>query len=266
VEILDRPELFIDRRRAQVNDTAAEPETIRTLGCRAQLRFGDGAGGRMTHNSILRLGECFVLDRGSVLVSGPMCACTRSMRACGGNTNYILEAFENGDTAVTSLEGVLDVQFLEDGRSTPRPAVTVESGQRLRQYQALEMTTVIDLTPEDYRGILEGPFFTGFQQRLPDQDALEDYLRENVPGVSLPEETAEPIIRQPPLNLGPILVPTLLDLFQRRPHSSPDIRDSPSTDPPPPSTHRMDIPGLQQLNPPSRPRLYHPPLQQPGPR
>jgi len=52
------------------------------------------------------------------------------------------------------------------------------------------MTTVTDLTPTDYRGLLEGPLFRGFSERLTDQGALEDHLAEKVPGVSLPKPEA----------------------------------------------------------------------------
>lgn len=201
MEILDRPELYIERRKAQVKDVATEPESVRTQQCRAQLLFAGGAAGRMTSNTVLRLGgTCFQLERGTVLVSGPEGGCTRSVRLSFRGTNYILEALENGDTAVTSLEGPLEVEFLEEGLA--KPPVALASGQRLRLYRALGLTTVIDLTPEDYQGIFEGPLFRGFQQRLPDQDALEDYLKANVPGVSLPEPEQPRAVEKPGLPFG----------------------------------------------------------------
>lgn len=193
VEILERPELFIERRQAHVKDVATEPETLTTQQCRAQLLVAGGATARMTRNTLLRLGgQCLLLDRGSVLISGPESGCTRSVRLSPRGTNYILEVLDNGDTAVTSLEGTLQVELLEDGRPTSKPPVTLSSGQRLRLYEALGLTTVIDLTPADYRGIFEGPLFRGFRERLADQSLLETHLQTNVPGVSLPAPEPEP--------------------------------------------------------------------------
>lgn len=134
-EILDRPELFIDRRKAKVKDVAQQPESLKTLQCRAQLAFANGAGGRMIKGSTIRLGECLFISQGSVLVSGPMCACSRSVKVCSKNTNYILEAMEDGDAAVTSLEGTLEVQPLDPDLSASKPATVVNSGQRWRFYQ-----------------------------------------------------------------------------------------------------------------------------------
>jgi hypothetical protein len=212
-EILDRQELFIDRRRAKVKDTAQQPESLKTLQCRAQLTFADGAGGRMIKGSTIRLGDCLFISQGSVLISGPMCACSRSVKVCSTNTNYILEAMDDGDAAVTSLEGTLDVQLLDSDLSSSRPATVVNSGQRLRFYQGQGFTTLIDLTPDDYAGIIEGPFFRGFRERLPSQGALEDYLQAHVPGVGLPEPEPQGSVNQSGSPL--ILAPLLFDFLPR---------------------------------------------------
>ncbi|MFM7285848.1 MAG: hypothetical protein ACKO02_03320 [Cyanobium sp.] len=206
-EILDRPELFIDRRKAKVKDVAQQPESLKTLQCRAQLAFANGAGGRMIKGSTIRLGECLFISQGSVLVSGPMCACSRSVKVCSKNTNYILEAMEDGDAAVTSLEGTLEVQPLDPDLSASKPATVVNSGQRWRFYQGPGFTTVVDLTPEDYQHIIEGPHFSGFRERLPSQGALKDYLQAHVPGVTLPEPEPD---RSSNSSVNPSVNPMLL--------------------------------------------------------
>ena len=199
-EILDRPELFIEARQARVQDVAAQPERISTRNSRAQLLFSSGAAGRLTRHSQLRLGTgCFLLEQGQVLVSGRQSACTRSLRLSVRGTNYILEHYDNGDAAVVSLQGVLAVELLEGDAATP---LLVASGQRLRLLRRLGMTTLIALTPADYRAILEGPFFQGFQQRLPDQGALEDYLAASVPGVSLPRPAPPRATSTPGFSFG----------------------------------------------------------------
>ena len=213
LQIVGRQELFIDRRRAKEKDTAQQPESLKTLQCTAQLTFTSGSGGRMLKGSTLRLGDCLFISQGSVLVSGPMCACSGSIKVCSKNTNYILEALANGDAAATSLEGSLDVQFLESNLSTPRPAMVVNSGQRLRLYQEQGFTTVVDLTPDDYRQIFERPLFRGFRERLPSQGALEDYLQAHVPGVTIPEPEPVPAAKQS--NSPLFLLPLLLDFTPR---------------------------------------------------
>jgi hypothetical protein len=211
-EILDRPELFIDRRRAKVKDVAQQPESLKTLQCRAQLAFANGTGGRMIKGSTIRLGECLFISQGSVLVSGPMCACSRSVKVCSKNTNYILEALENGDAAVTSLEGTLEVLPLDPDLSASRPPIVVNSGQRWRFYQGPGFTTVVDVTPEDYQRIIEGPHFRGFRERLPSQGALEDYLQAHVPSVTLPKPEPE---RNSKTSASPLLlVPMFIDLMR----------------------------------------------------
>ena len=210
-EILDRPELFIDRRRAKVKDVAKQPESLKTLQSRAQLAFTNGAGGRMIKGSTIRLGECLFISQGSVLVSGPMCACSRSVKVCSKNTNYIFEAMEDGDAAVTSLEGTLEVQPLSPDLSASKPATVVNSGQRWRFYQQPGFTSIVDLTPEDYQRIIEGPHFRGFRERLPSQGALEDYLQTHVPGVTLPKAEPERSSNQSANPL--ILLPLLIDFM-----------------------------------------------------
>jgi hypothetical protein len=198
-QILDRPELFIDQRQARVKDVADEPQWLSTRNSRAQLLFSSGAAGRMARQSVLQLGSrCFLLEQGQVLVSGKQSACTRSLRLSVRGTNYILESFDNGDAAVTSLQGDLQVETLKDGEPIHASPQLLSSGQRLRLMLAAGLTTVINLTPGDYRALLEGLLFRGFDQRLPDQGALEDYLNANVPGVTLPAPEPPPRVQQSP--------------------------------------------------------------------
>lgn len=201
-QILDAPETYIDQRQAKVKDVATDPQLVRTRNSKVQLQFNSGAAARLTRNSALRLGQaCILLESGQMLVSGRQGACTRSVRLSVRGTNYILEAMENGDAAVTSLQGALDVETLRNGEPSGAP-VQVNSGQRLRLLLGPGLTTVIALTPSDYRSILEGPLFRGFDQRLPDQGALEDYLSANVPGVTLPKPQTQPQAQRPSFSFG----------------------------------------------------------------
>ena len=78
-EILDGPELFIERRQARVQERAFTPELVRTQKSRGQLGFAGGAAGRLNRFTQLRLGStCFLLSSGQILVSGQQNGCTRS--------------------------------------------------------------------------------------------------------------------------------------------------------------------------------------------
>jgi hypothetical protein len=202
-EILDGPDLFIDRQRARVKDVAREPQDVSTRDTRAQLLFSSGAGGRMPRRSLLRLGsDCLRLEQGQLLISGRQGGCTRSLRLSVRGTNYVLEVFENGDTAVTSLEGRLEVELLRDGEPSGLAPRLLTSGQRLRWFAGPGLVTQIALTAEDYRAILRGPLFEGFRSPLPEQAALEAHLQSNVPGVELPQPQARERRGRPGFSFG----------------------------------------------------------------
>lgn len=82
----------------------------------------------MIKRSPIRLGECLFIGQGSVLVSGSMCASSRSVKDCSKNTNSFVEAMEDGEAAMTSLEDTLEVKPLDPDLSAINPATVVNSG------------------------------------------------------------------------------------------------------------------------------------------
>jgi len=100
------------------------------------------------------------------------------------------------------LEGSVQVEPLRDGQPTGQPPSTVAAGQRLRLSPEGVVLSLLALSSGDYRQILAGPLFEGFRLPLPAIDALEGYLRSNVPGVSLPGVPALPSVPRPSLPLG----------------------------------------------------------------
>lgn len=191
-EILDGNELYIDQRQARVRQRAATPEVISTRNSRGQLQFDSGAVGRINRLSRLQLGvNCFQLDRGQILVSGPQAGCTRSARMSVRGTNYVLEVDEQGEAELSVLEGEVEVVPLRDGEPDPAAdAVRVTAGQRLRLSPEGVVLTLLQLAAGDYTRILNGPLFEGFQLPLPAMGALNQYIRGNVPGVRLPGAVA----------------------------------------------------------------------------
>jgi hypothetical protein len=199
-EILDGKEFFVDQAPARVSQIARAPQQLSTRNSRGQIRFDGGAVGRLNRFSQLRLGrDCFLVDRGQVLVSGRQSGCTRSARLSVRGTNYLLEVNEAGESDLSVLEGSVQVEPLRDGQPSGQAATTVEAGQRLRLSPEGVVLSLLALSSGDYRQILNGPLFEGFRLPLPAIDALDSYLRSRVPGVSVPAVPALPL---PSLPLG----------------------------------------------------------------
>jgi len=194
-EILDGRELYIDQRQARVQQRAVAPQEISTGRSRGQLLFTSGAAGRLTSFSLLRLGsDCFQLERGRVLVSGPQSGCTRSARLSVRGTNYVLAVDGDGAAEIAVLEGSVEVEPLLDGEPTGAPPTTVEAGQRLTLSPEGVVLTLIRLSAGDYRRILQGPLFEGYRTPLPGLASLESHLRRSVPGVTLPASPLRPVV------------------------------------------------------------------------
>lgn len=104
-QILDSSDVFIQNRKAKVNDIAVKGQRVRTGAARAALRFDTGAVGRMGHNSTLTVGQCARLKRGKILINGAMNGCSGSAVAGVRGTTYLMEVDDAGQTRVTVLEG-----------------------------------------------------------------------------------------------------------------------------------------------------------------
>ena len=186
-EILDGDQLFVDGRKARVNQQATAPDDVSTKASRGALAFRAGAVGRINRFSRMRLGQsCFLLESGQVLVSGKAAGCTRSARLSVRGTNYLLEVDEQGESQLSVLEGTVEVEPLKDGIPTGSGPTTVQAGQKLRLSAQGVILAVLGLSSGDYDAILRGPLFDGFRLPLPNYGSLESYLRRYQPSVSLP--------------------------------------------------------------------------------
>lgn len=191
-EILDGPELFIERRQAHVQERAITPELVRTQKSRGQLGFAGGAAGRLNRFTQLRLGStCFLLSSGQILVSGPQNGCTRSSRLSTRGTNYLITLLDGGEQEVAVLEGSVELQPLADGRPLPGAPLLVAGGNHVRLSSQRALLFQRPLTADDYAAILRGPLFQGFTAPLPGMAALEAFVQRRFPGViAAPPETA----------------------------------------------------------------------------
>jgi hypothetical protein len=108
-EILDGNQVFIQNgqstRRAAVNDVAGQPQIVRTGNSRTALLFNTGAVARLSANSLLKIGQCANLRRGTILINGAMNACSAGITTGVRGTTYLLEIDDTGKQNVTVLEG-----------------------------------------------------------------------------------------------------------------------------------------------------------------
>jgi hypothetical protein len=121
-QVLDGAQIFIQNKQAKLNDSANKGQRVRTGETRAQLTFNTGAIGRLAHNSVLTVGQCARLQKGTLLVNGAINGCTSSVVAGVRGTTYVLEATETGETGIKVLEGEVTIARRQDQESDTEPA------------------------------------------------------------------------------------------------------------------------------------------------
>jgi len=116
-EILDGNQVFIQNQQAYVNDVASASQQVRTGNSRTALLFNTGAVARLSANSVLRIGQCAQLSRGTILVNGAINACSSGITTGVRGTTYLLEVDDSGNQQVKVLEGEVVV------KRNPKPLV-----------------------------------------------------------------------------------------------------------------------------------------------
>jgi len=109
-EILDGNQVFIQNQQASVNDVARAQQQVRTGNSRTALLFNTGAVARLSANSVLRIGQCAQLSRGTILVNGAINACSSGITTGVRGTTYLLEVDDSGNQQVKVLEGEVTVK------------------------------------------------------------------------------------------------------------------------------------------------------------
>jgi hypothetical protein len=109
-EILDGNQVFIQNQKASINDIARRQQQVRTGNSRTALLFNTGAVARLSANSVLSIGQCARLTRGTILVNGAVNACSSSITTGVRGTTYLLEVDESGYQQVKVLEGEVIVK------------------------------------------------------------------------------------------------------------------------------------------------------------
>jgi hypothetical protein len=109
-EILDGNQVFIQNRQASINDVARQSQQVRTGNSRTALLFNTGAVARLSANSVLKIGQCANLRRGTILINGAVNACSSGITTGVRGTTYLLEIDESGNQQVKVLEGEVVVK------------------------------------------------------------------------------------------------------------------------------------------------------------
>lgn len=185
LEILDGNEMYVDSKRASVRTKAVSPQLISTAKSRGQILFNNGAIGRINRDSQMRLGKsCFFLQKGEILVSGKQNGCTQSARLSVRGTSYILTINDSGDTEVTALEGLVDIETGDISLDRIKERTSLKSGQRLLISPAGIILEALMLTPEALSDIANGPLFEGFLAEPPRLEQLKQLLQNTAPQVT----------------------------------------------------------------------------------
>jgi hypothetical protein len=109
-EILDGNQVFIQNQRASLKDVAKQQQQVRTGNSRTALLFNSGAVARLSANSVLKIGQCARLKRGTILVNGAINACSSGITTGVRGTTYLLTVNESGNQQVQVLEGEVIVK------------------------------------------------------------------------------------------------------------------------------------------------------------
>jgi FecR protein len=136
-QILDGSNVFIQNTLAKVKDSASKGQRVRTANARAQLTFNTGAVGRLAPNSVLTVGQCARLQKGTLLINGAMNGCTASVVAGVRGTTYVMEVNENGQSSIKVLEGEVRV-----AKSTQPPEEEVSDQPAPGQLPAVDKPAV----------------------------------------------------------------------------------------------------------------------------
>ncbi len=202
MEILDGNQVYIQDRPAKKQDIARRQQQIRTGASRTELRFDNGAVGRLGKNSQLIVGsQCFQVQRGQILVNGAVDGCTKSRRLSVRGTTYLVDVDEEEQTQITVLEGevavtpVTTTEIDADVDSTPRPQpmpessadeVVITAGQRIAITPQGVLGQVIPLSRQEFERLLLGELFNGFSQQIPGINKVRSAFQGLYPGVPFP--------------------------------------------------------------------------------
>jgi hypothetical protein len=203
MQILDSAEVYIQNKQAKVKDSANKGQRVRTADARAQLQFNTGAIGRLAHNSVLTVGQCARLQKGSLLVNGAMNGCTSSVVAGVRGTTYVLEVNETGEANIKVLEGEVTLtrqtETMPEEEATEAPAaapkqlptedmnpVVLKEGEQVNVSPTGVPGAIDRISQDEFTRLLAGSLFNGFTIPLPGISKIQSSFQRLFPGVPFP--------------------------------------------------------------------------------
>jgi hypothetical protein len=163
IEILEGNQVFIQNRRARVNDVARERQSVSTRASRAQLQFNNRAIARLGRNSSLTIGSCGAqLQQGEMLVDGAAPACTSRVTSAVRGTTYTVTVDENDHHYIRVWEGKLELDHPEANRE----AIVVRGGEVYVAHPSPQRSIVRQLSHEEYEDVFSGPLINDYLDEL----------------------------------------------------------------------------------------------------
>lgn len=178
-EIIDGNQVYIQEILAKVDDKADFGQVVLTKESRASLAFNNGAAGRLGSNASLTVGQCVEVQRGELLVSGPINGCMAGITVAVKGTVYVLQKQEGQSGTVKVVEGTVKVTTADK----PDEAVEVRAGEQVSILQGI-LGSVIPMTPEEIVTLLSGQLFSGFQIPVTPDGLLQSACSRLLPGLS----------------------------------------------------------------------------------
>ncbi|MEB3191386.1 MAG: hypothetical protein VKL42_13675 [Snowella sp.] len=201
-EIIDSDQVFIQEKPAKVDDKANFGDVVLTQQARASLLFNNGAAGRLGNNAKVTVGQCVEVERGELLISGPVNGCMGGLSVAVKGTLYILKKTDQGSGSVQVLEGTVQVS----NKNQPAEKIEVSAGEKIELLQGV-LGSVIPMTSEEIRALLSGKLFSDFHIPITPDSALQQVCSRLLPGLSC-SSTGLPSYPIPTPSL-PISVPGL---------------------------------------------------------
>jgi len=228
-EILDSSQVYINGKRTRVNAIARRGQRVSTRNARAELSFNTGGVGRLAHNSVLTIGQCAHLRRGTLLVNGSVNGCTNSTIAGVRGTTYVLVVDENGQEEIKVLEGevvlskrvnqdidedkvirglgkksnslkvipsLVQNELIAEEELTPE-TISLSAGEKVKIRPDGEVSPVQPLTAEEFEQLLLGQLFNNFSSELPGISKIKQSFENLFPDISFPSPLPDLPVKPP---------------------------------------------------------------------
>ncbi len=177
-------QVYVGNQRVGVGSQVRPGQTLRTDNALAGFEFNTGAVGRLGRNGAMAFDRnCFQLNQGRMLVSGPVVGCTPTAQISTRNATYFLSVGADGREELQVLEGEVSVT------SRRRPGVVLinlQEGQDLRLSPQGEVVTVNRLPRSDYDVLLRDALISDFEVTLPRLVVVRDRYGVLYPGTTFP--------------------------------------------------------------------------------